>query len=56
MPPLHPEKPASRQLFLTICYYMPCTINTCMSKINILISVRELSRTRGLRFNFFRVL
>ena len=37
--------PTSR---LKTCYYMPCSINTCISKINIFISVRELSRTKGL--------
>ena len=31
---------------------MPCTIATCINKINIFISVRELVRTKGLR-SFF---
>ena len=32
---------------------MPCTIATCINNINIFISVRELVRTKGLRFIFF---
>ena len=36
-----------------MCYYMPCTIATCINNINIFISVRELVRTKGLPFIFF---
>ena len=35
-----------------MCYYMPCTMARCIHNINIFISMRELVRTKGLRFIF----